>query len=140
MKNKSMEFVVTGPDLDNPALNFYADDNKQSLATIEPVAVPPFDSFPMEMRAFRRRLIEFWSSDQQRASVTVAVEVRLTFREDGTLEKPPVVISRDTGPAFDRARAVAIRSITAGQPYKMLTPATYQKWRTLDIRLDPASR
>jgi colicin import membrane protein len=91
-----------------------------------------------ELDAFRRRLEECWSPPPGVDSTSkLRVLVRVLFRPDGSVARPPEVVS---GPASALGPAMAEsakRAILRCQPFKMLKPEHYEQWRDIEINFDP---
>jgi colicin import membrane protein len=47
------------------------------------------------------------------------------------------VLNGGTGPLFEATRDSAVRAVIQGQPYDMLSAATYDLWKEMDINFDP---
>jgi outer membrane biosynthesis protein TonB len=91
-----------------------------------------------ELEAFKRRLSECWTPP---AGVTrntnMQVVIRVLFNADGSVAKPPVIVS---GPASALGPAMAesaTRAILRCQPFQMLKPEHYAQWKDIEITFDP---
>ena len=65
------------------------------------------------------------------------VIVRVLFKTDGSVARPPEVVS---GPASALGPAMAEsakRAILRCQPFKMLKPEHYDQWKDIEINFDP---
>jgi hypothetical protein len=91
-----------------------------------------------EFDAFRRRLEECWSPPPGVDSTTkLRVLIRVLFNSDGSVARPPEVVS---GPASALGPAMAEsakRAILRCQPFKMLKPEHYEQWKDIEINFDP---
>jgi outer membrane biosynthesis protein TonB len=92
-----------------------------------------------ELDALRAKLISLWnpppaisaSPDQY----IVTIRIRLT--RDHRLVGQPEVLNSGGGALFEATRDSAIRAVLQAQPYDMLSPATYDQWKEMDINFDP---
>lgn len=64
------------------------------------------------------------------------VEVRIQFRQDGTLATEPTVMNRGRHPYFQVFAESALRAIRRGQPYR-LPIAKYDVWKDVVVTFDP---
>jgi hypothetical protein len=91
-----------------------------------------------EFDAFRRRLEECWRPPPGVDSTTkLRVLVRVLFNSDGSVARPPEVVSAPTsalGPAMAES---AKRAILRCQPFKMLKSEHYEQWKDIEINYDP---
>ncbi|MFS8039814.1 cell envelope biogenesis protein TolA [Xanthobacter sp. AM33] len=92
-----------------------------------------------EIDAFRRRVMECWSTDGGNLDRNINVDVDIYLNKDGSLSAAPRIAPGQPGagqPAFQAYAMNGIRAIMACQPYKMFRPETYAEWKTLPIRLN----
>ena len=47
------------------------------------------------------------------------------------------MLTSGRSPLFQAARDSAVRAVFRGQPYDMLSPATYEVWKDIEIIFDP---
>jgi colicin import membrane protein len=91
-----------------------------------------------EFDAFRRRLEECWSPPPGvDRTMKLNVVLRVLFRPDGSVARPPELVS---GPASQLGPAMADsarRAIMRCQPFKMLRPESYEQWKDIEINFDP---
>jgi colicin import membrane protein len=91
-----------------------------------------------EIDALRAKLISLWNPP---AGITkpedYIIRVRIRLGKDGRLTSPPIVLTSGQGTLFDATRDSAVRAIFRGQPYDMLSPATYDVWKDMEINFDP---
>ncbi len=91
-----------------------------------------------ELEAMRARLMQLWNPPAGVANPQeMIVKIRITLGRDGKLSGPPMVLSSGRGPVFEAARDNAIRALFRGQPFNMLSPATYDLWKDIEITFDP---
>jgi outer membrane biosynthesis protein TonB len=91
-----------------------------------------------ELDALRARLMELWDIPAgARNPRELVVEVRIRLKPDGTLAAPPRVLNTGQSGVFMAARESAVRAIFKGQPYDMLRPETYEKWKEIDVTFEP---
>jgi len=92
-----------------------------------------------EIDAFRRRVMECWSTDGGNLDRNIRVDVNIYLNKDGTVAGAPQIEPGQPGsgqPAFQAYAMNGIRAIMACQPYKMFRPETYANWKTLPITLN----
>ncbi len=65
----------------------------------------------------------------------IRVRIRLTRRHQ--LAEPPVVLPNGQGALFEAVHASALRALLEAQPYDMLSDASYDAWKEIDINFDP---
>jgi hypothetical protein len=92
-----------------------------------------------ELEALKRKLISLWNPP---ATVSVnpqqyAVMIRIRLTRDHRLDGQPEVLTSGEGTLFEATRDSAVRAVLQAQPYEMLSPATYDQWKQLDINFDP---
>jgi colicin import membrane protein len=47
------------------------------------------------------------------------------------------VLTSGSSPLFQASLESALRALFQGQPFDMLSPATYEEWKEMDILFDP---
>jgi colicin import membrane protein len=122
-------------------------DQRRTVATGEEVNTAPSlgmrsGSAPAlsqsELEAMRAKLMQLWSPPAgARNSQELVVRIRIRLKRDGTLADWPIVLSSGRTEIGAIARESAVRAIIRGQPYTMLSPATYDIWKEIDINFDP---
>lgn len=91
-----------------------------------------------ELDALRARLMALWNPPAgARIPEELIVQVRIRLNPDGSLVGAPRVLSAGDSPLYQAARDSALRAIFRGQPFDMLSPATYELWKEIDITFDP---
>jgi outer membrane biosynthesis protein TonB len=91
-----------------------------------------------ELEALKARLIKLWNIPVgARNPDELRVEIRVRLGRDGRLAAPPQVLTSGHSPAFQASREAAVRALFQGQPFDMLSPATYEEWKEMDILFDP---
>ncbi len=71
------------------------------------------------------------------STTKLRVLIRVLFNSDGSVARPPEVVS---GPASALGPAMAEsakRAILRCQPFKMLRPEHYEQWKDIEINFDP---
>ena len=91
-----------------------------------------------ELDALRRRLGECWNPPVGAANGgNLKVVLRVLFKPDGSVATPPQLVA-GTPSSFGPAMAEsAKRAILSCQPFKMLRPENYEKWKDIEITFDP---
>ena len=91
-----------------------------------------------EIDAFRRRLEECWTPPLGVNKTTnLQVIIRVLFKVDGTVARPPELVSGPVsmlGPAMAES---AKRAVLSCQPFTMLKPEHYEQWKDIEINFDP---
>jgi outer membrane biosynthesis protein TonB len=91
-----------------------------------------------EIDALRARLMSLWNPPAgARTPEELMVRVRIQLGRDGRLSAPPMVLTSGHSPLFHVARESAVRAVFRGQPYDMLSQATYEAWKDIEITFDP---
>jgi colicin import membrane protein len=86
----------------------------------------------------RRRLMQLWNPPAGvQNPEQLVVKIRITLGRDGRLNGPPNVLTSGRGTIFETARDNAVRALLIGQPFQMLSPATYDLWKEIEITFDP---
>jgi len=109
--------------------------SKPSLGFTQGAAVQLSQS---ELDALRRRLGECWNPPVGAANGgNLKVVLRVLFKPDGSVATPPQLVA-GTPSSFGPAMAEsAKRAILSCQPFKMLRPENYEKWKDIEITFDP---
>jgi hypothetical protein len=90
-----------------------------------------------ELDAFRSRVEECWSPPPGVDSTTkLNVIVRVLFKQDGSVARPPDVVSGPASPLGPAMAESAKRAILRCQPFKMLNPEHYEQWKDIEINFD----
>lgn len=92
-----------------------------------------------EIAALKRRITECWNVPAgAKDAQNLAVIFRVMFRQDGTIERGPVLVGASPGSPFGPAFADSgKRAILQCQPYTMLKPEHYKSWRDIEIEFRP---
>lgn len=91
-----------------------------------------------EIEALRAKLISLWNPPAGLARPEdFIIRIRIRLGKDGRLASPPMVLTSGQGPLFDATRDSAVRAVFRAQPYNMLSPATYEVWKDMEINFDP---
>jgi colicin import membrane protein len=92
-----------------------------------------------EISALKRRITECWNVPAgAKDAQNLTVIFRVLFRQDGTIERGPVLVGASPGSAFGPAFADSgKRAILQCQPYTMLKPEHYKTWRDIEIEFRP---
>jgi colicin import membrane protein len=91
-----------------------------------------------ELDAMRARLMQLWNPPAGvQNPEELIVKIRIHLGRDGRLAGPPMVLTSGRGMLFQTARDNAIRALYRGQPFDMLSPATYDAWKEIEITFDP---
>ena len=90
-----------------------------------------------ELDAFRAQIATCWSPKVGNAEArNLAVKLHLKFRRDGTLAKPPQVVSGGDRLSYRIAAEDAVRAVLQCQPYA-LPAEKYPVWREMVLNFDP---
>lgn len=73
------------------------------------------------------------------AGKTARVEVRVTLKPDGSIDKPPVIIKPSEDKALAAYEQSTLRAVLKCEPYNILAehPDRYGEWSELIITFDP---
>lgn len=103
-----------------------------------PNAAPDAKLSQTEIDALRQRIRECWSPPPGvDHDSNVYVELRVLFRQDGSLAQPPVVVAGSAsslGPALAESGK---RALLQCQPFTMLKPEHYAQWRDITVNFNP---
>jgi colicin import membrane protein len=92
-----------------------------------------------EIDALRAKLISLWNPPAAISAnpdkYIVTIRIRLT--RDHKLASPPIVLTSGAGTLFEATRDSAVRAVFQAQPYDMLSLATYDQWKEMDINFNP---
>ena len=88
-----------------------------------------------QLQAMRAAIVKTWDPAGFQGTITV----RVHLKRDGTLDGLPQIVSEPTDAAHYQAAATsAVRAVTLGQPFTMLGPESYERWKEMDIDFVPA--
>jgi colicin import membrane protein len=91
-----------------------------------------------EMDALRARLQSCWSVPAGASEAKdLAVQVRIQFKQDGSLMAEPVVMNRGSSTFFQVAAESALRAVRRCAPYSFLPLAKYEAWKDVEVTFDP---
>jgi colicin import membrane protein len=103
-----------------------------------PNAAPDAKLSQTEIDALRQRIHECWSPPPGVDSdSTLYVELRVLFRQDGTLAQPPVVVAGSASPLGPALAESGKRALLQCQPFTMLKPEHYAQWRDITVNFNP---
>lgn len=103
-----------------------------------PNAPPDAKLSQTEIDALRQRIRECWSPPPGVDSDSnVYVELRVLFREDGSLAQPPVVVAGSASPLGPALAESGKRALLQCQPFTMLKPEHYAQWRDITVNFNP---
>ena len=91
-----------------------------------------------EINALRVRISHCWTPPPGVTQATREyVVLRVLLKPDGSLAGTPVLVE-DTSSTFRPALAnSAILALTTCQPFTMLKPEHYERWKDLELKFDP---
>ena len=90
-----------------------------------------------ELDALRAQISPCWSPPiGVQGAADLAVQIQLALNVDGTLLRPPDILSRGSGLAFLAAADAARRAVLRCQPYE-LPAGKYDAWRDIKVNFDP---
>ena len=91
-----------------------------------------------EIDALRQRIRECWSPPPGiDSSTNIYVELRVLFRQDGSLAQPPVVVAGSPSPLGPALADSGKRALLQCQPFTMLKPEHYAQWRDITVNFNP---
>jgi outer membrane biosynthesis protein TonB len=110
----------------------------QEAALGAPNAAPDAQLSQSEIDALRQRIRECWSPPPGIDSDSnVYVELRVLFRQDGSLAQPPVVVAGSASPLGPALAESGKRALLQCQPFTMLKPEHYAQWRDITVNFNP---
>jgi hypothetical protein len=90
-----------------------------------------------ELDALRAQISPCWSPPiGVQGAADLAVQLRLALDPDGTLTRPPDILTSGSGLAFLAAADAARRAVLRCQPYE-LPAEKYDAWRDIKVNFDP---
>ncbi len=90
-----------------------------------------------EIEAFKAQISQCWRPPTGGlGSRDLNVKLRIRFKPDGTLEKPPELANYSGSPFFRPAAEAAQRAVWQCQPYRM-PKEKYATWRDMILNFDP---
>jgi hypothetical protein len=98
-------------------------------------------SFLAEINALRTRISQCWYPPPGiNASSTLYVVLRVMFKPGGTLTGDPRVVELEGEPVASRPAMVesAKKALLQCEPFTMLKPEHYDKWKDLEMKFDPS--
>lgn len=103
-----------------------------------PNAPPDAKLSQTEIDALRQRIHECWSPPPGiDSSTNIYVELRVLFRQDGSLAQPPVVVAGSPSPLGPALAESGKRALLQCQPFTMLKPEHYAQWRDITVNFNP---
>ena len=91
-----------------------------------------------EVDALRKQLTQHWKPPAgAKNPQELVVQIRISLKPDGTLASPPRVLTDGTSELYRASRDSALRAVYRSQPFSMLSPATYNFWKEIEITFDP---
>ncbi|MCF6199192.1 MAG: hypothetical protein L3J67_07320 [Hyphomicrobiaceae bacterium] len=90
-----------------------------------------------EIDAFKAQISQCWSPPTGGlGSRDLNVKLRIRFKQDGTLEKPPELANYSGSPFFRPAAEAAKRAVWQCQPYRMPRDK-FSTWQDMILNFDP---
>lgn len=91
-----------------------------------------------EIDALRARIQECWTVPAGATEAKdLVVQVRIQFRQDGSLQAEPILLNHGSGPFFQVAAEAALRAVRRCAPYSFLPAAKYEAWKDVEVTFDP---
>lgn len=91
-----------------------------------------------ELDALRARLRDCWILPAGAADAQdLVVQVRILFRQDGSLAAEPALLNRGSSPYFQVAAESALRAVRRCAPFSFLPVAKYEVWKDIEVTFDP---
>ncbi|HTO61610.1 MAG TPA: hypothetical protein VMM15_10190 [Bradyrhizobium sp.] len=95
----------------------------------------PAVTLQKQLQEMRTAVLRGWDPAGFEGTITV----RVHLKRDGSLDGSPEIVSDPTDAAHYQAAATsAVRAVMQSQPFTMLGPATYERWKETDIEFVPA--
>lgn len=116
---------------------------KRSDTVVRQTRDAPLSSTPLsssELAAIRGQFERCWNPPTgARDARDLVVVIRIWLRQDGTLQREPVVLNQ--GPAGDQfwraAAESAVRAVRKCEPVQGLDPGKYDRWRDIELTFNP---
>jgi colicin import membrane protein len=90
-----------------------------------------------EMDMLRSQVERCWHPPVGLANAkSLKIALKVNFNQNGTLQRDPALLNRDSNPMFQVAAESAIRAIIECQPYR-LPIARYDAWKEVEFAFDP---
>jgi hypothetical protein len=94
----------------------------------------PSPTLQKQLQAMRAAIVRTWNPAGFQGTITV----RVHLKRDGTLDGSPQIVSEPTDADHYQAAATsAVRAVTLSQPFTMLGPTSYERWKEMDIDFVP---
>jgi TolA protein len=91
-----------------------------------------------EIDALRARIQQCWNPPAGAADAKdLVVQIRIQFKQDGSLAAQPAVMNRGSGTYFQVAAESALRAVVRCAPYTFLPIAKYDAWKDVEVTFDP---
>jgi hypothetical protein len=95
----------------------------------------PAATLQKQLQEMRTAILRAWDPGRFEGTITV----RVHLKRDGSVDGSPEIVSDPTDAAHYQAAATsAVRAVMQSQPFTMLGPATYERWKETDIEFVPA--
>ena len=95
----------------------------------------PAVTLQKQLQEMRMAILRGWDPAGFEGTITV----RVHLKRDGSIDGSPEIVSDPTDAAHYQAAATsAVRAVMQSQPFTMLGPATYERWKETDIEFIPA--
>jgi hypothetical protein len=107
--------------------------NHGAIAAPKREGAPP-PTLQKQLQAMRAAILRAWDPAGFQGTITI----RVHLKRDGSLDGSPEIISEPTDAAHYQAAATsAVRAVTQSQPFTMLGPNSYERWKEMDIDFAP---
>jgi outer membrane biosynthesis protein TonB len=101
-------------------------------------AAPDAQLSQSEIGAFRDRIRDCWSPPPGvDANSNIYVELRVLFKQDGSLAQAPVVVAGAASPLGPALAESGKRALLKCQPFTMLKPEHYAQWKDITVNFNP---
>ena len=101
-------------------------------------AAPDAQLSQSEIGAFRDRIRDCWSPPPGvDSNSNVYVELRVLFKQDGSLAQAPVVVAGTASPLGPALAESGKRALLKCQPFTMLKPEHYAQWKDITVNFNP---
>jgi hypothetical protein len=101
-------------------------------------AAPDAQLSQSEIGAFRDRIRNCWSPPPGvDSNSNLYVELRVLFKQDGSLAQTPVVVAGTASPLGPALAESGKRALLKCQPFTMLKPEHYAQWKDITVNFNP---
>lgn len=96
----------------------------------------PKPSLQKQLEAMRSAIVKAWNP----AGFDGKIVVRVRLKRDRSIDGLPEIVSDPMDAAHYQAAAIsAVRAVTSNEPFTMLDPEFYDRWKEIEVEFVPAN-